>query len=180
LPHYLKTNITALRRNFDEDLITEVLMQEVQHKFITKKFDECNSLIKTYLNFQNFEDKNIQNKLWNLSRACAMAISAKDSAMLEDEIEEVGVEGEGAVRCETEDVMIDREEVTISEKELEDRMAEFEKLSIEEQIEKADSHLLAYTINQRQRDFHLASKYYEELNTRMAVDVKLDNNTNCD
>lgn len=56
-------------------------MQEVQHKFITKKFDECNSLIKTYLNFQNFEDKNIQNKLWNLSRACAMAISAKDSAM---------------------------------------------------------------------------------------------------
>jgi hypothetical protein len=64
-------------------------MQEVQHKFITKKFDECNSLIKTYLNFQNFEDKNIQNKLWNLSRACAMAISAKDSAMLEDEIDEV-------------------------------------------------------------------------------------------
>jgi len=155
-------------------------MQEVQHKFITKKFDECNSIIKAYLNFSNFQDKTIQNKLWNLSRACAMAISAKDSAMLEDEIEEVNVEDAAPTRCETEDVMIDREEVTISDKEIEDKMSEFEKLTIEEQIEKADSHLLAYTINQRQRDFHLASKYYEELNTRMAVDVKLDNNTNCD
>lgn len=56
-----------------------------------------------------------------------MAISAKDSAMLEDSIEEVNVEEQPMARCETEDVMIDREEITISEKELEDRMSEFEK-----------------------------------------------------
>lgn len=62
---YLKKNILTLRKIFTEELVLEVLMKAIQHKFITKKFEDCNGLIKSCLNCGSFKDQDIQKKLIN-------------------------------------------------------------------------------------------------------------------
>lgn len=134
---------------FEEDYLIDVVKLASKFLFSQKYFKECERLLTIVL--QNKEVKTGEYAVFEkLMIACGRATSDK---FILPEIEEVSrIKNNKSSKKkpnDKDDVAMDLEEKVLSSSELAQRMEQFEKLNLPEQIDKADSYLLSYLLQQR-------------------------------
>lgn len=134
---------------FEEDYLIDVIKLASKFLFSQRYFKECERLLATVL--RDKAEKTGEFAVFEkLMLACGRATSDK---YILPEIEEVtrlkNNKSSKKKPNDKDDAGLVLEERVLSSSELAQRMEQFEKLTLPEQIDKADSYLLAYLLHQR-------------------------------
>ena len=143
-------NFEQIRTSFKEDYLVEVIKISSRFLFCQKMFKECYMLLSKVVDGREKPWPAAYDTFQKLKEACQKVSS--DNQII-PEVEDIRntkpMKTTKKKPFDTEEVVLDAEEKVLTQSDISEKMAQFEKMQPQEQINQADTYLLAYLQNQR-------------------------------
>lgn len=141
-----------IRALFGEDLLIEVVKISTKFLFCQKLFKECNLLLTNVLSSKEEKSAHMADyKMFDkLQIACLRASSDNQIVVeIEDIAKTTTVNSTQRRKTFEAEEVLETENRVLSPQEIHEKLQAFEKMTLKDQIDKADSYLLAFLISQR-------------------------------
>jgi len=137
----IKSKLKEIERLLGTHSATQMVEKTTNYLFVKRKFVECGDFLEGFFKVCKKKDKNKQGKLNRLLDACNQARKMDSSSLMVQEESTAALTGDD-VEVYTENLIIN--EINISQKEMDTKMANFEKIDLNDQIDTADKYILSY------------------------------------